>query len=215
MTSTRRVCYFRKPRWSFLVVPKGFLVPPKRFLVPPKGFRFFCFVFVKAVTKGLVFANVRRSLIPSGLSKNHQFGVNKNLLRTFGLTKYRCFCFKRYIPRPSNRCFLEAFEDIKTTRKHLLEGAGIGFCGVAMDHHHRSQTVQGERRSIPWLLPFRRRPGGAVSVSFRVVVSPGVAFCLGEAAWATPRRAETPIFLFCCLSWFCELLVMFGHFGPY
>ena len=26
------------------------------------------------------------------------------------------------IPRPSNRCFLEALKYLKTTRKHMLEG---------------------------------------------------------------------------------------------
>ena len=30
-----------------------------------------------------------------------------------------------YIPRSSNRCFLEAFKHLKTTRKHLFEGAGL------------------------------------------------------------------------------------------
>ena len=47
-------------------------------------------------------------------------GPTKSLLRANNSTD----CLKRNRPRPSNRCFLEAFDYIKTTRKHLLEGAG-------------------------------------------------------------------------------------------
>ena len=66
------------------------------------------------------------------------------------------------LPRPSHRCFLEAFEDIKTTRKHLLEGVGRTssiFHYIALEQHLDKQpgsllklaSCDPSPKKKPWL----------------------------------------------------------------
>ena len=81
---------------------------------------------------------------------DHQHGVIHVYLEalvTPGCQVYSRFIdfFRRktclFLPTPSNRWFLEAFEYLKTTRNHLLEGAGRTVPRFSQILEHRSSRL--------------------------------------------------------------------------